>query len=105
MGYFSKGICSPSSRASVKMQTQNSIVHFPLKHSTNKSKTWSIFLRQLSEKYKLPDPLECLKNDAPEKSIYKEMILTKITAYYESELRKNSVSNSSMKYLNIVAWG
>ena len=82
-----------------------SIVNYLLKQSTNNSITWSIFIRQLSEKYKLRDPSECLKTDAPEKSEYKEMILTKITAFYENELRKNSISNSSMKYLNVSVWG
>ena len=40
-------------------------------------RTWSIFLRQLSSKYGLNDPLMCLKEDPPDKSAYKEHILTK----------------------------
>ena len=62
---------------------------------------FSIFVRQLSSKYDLPDPADCLQNDAPLKSEYKETVLTKITAFYEKELRQNSQSNSSMKYLNV----
>ena len=59
------------------------IVNYLLKMSTNNSRTWSIFVRQLSQQYNLPDPLDCLRRDAPEKSEYKKMILTKISAFHE----------------------
>ena len=73
--------------------------------STDNSRTWSIFLRQLCSKYGLDDPLTCLKNDPPEKSAFKEHILTKITAFYENELRQISMSNSSMTYMNVSVTG
>ena len=47
------------------------------------------------------DPLECLSRDPPSRSEYKEYVLTKITAYYEEELRIAAGSNSCMKYLNV----
>ena len=81
------------------------IVSYLLKMSTNNSRTWSIFVRQLSNKYNLTDPSDCLKRDAPNKSEFKETILTKITAFYEKELRQNALSNSSMKYLNVSVIG
>ena len=81
------------------------IVKYLLKMSTNNSRTWSIFLRQLSRKYDLPDPSDCLKKDAPSKSEYKELTITKITAFYEKELRQNAQTNSSMKYLNVSVTG
>ena len=37
------------------------IVNYLLKMSTNNSRTWSIFVRQLSQQCNLPDPLDCLK--------------------------------------------
>ena len=76
------------------------IVNYLLKMSTDNSRTWSIFLRQISTKYGLNDPLICLKKDPPEKSTYKEHILTKITAFYENELRLNSLSNSKTSPCN-----
>ena len=81
------------------------IVNNLLKMSTDNSRTWTIFLRQLSSKYGLDDPLTCLKKDPPEKSVFKEHILTKVTAFYEKELRQNSMSNSSMTYLNVSVSG
>ena len=76
-----------------------------LKNSTDNSRTWSIFTRQLSIKYGLSHPLVCLNSDPPEKSTYKELILTKITSYYERELRENSSSNSCMSFLNVSVTG
>ena len=77
------------------------IVNYLLKSSTENSRTWSIFLRQLCQMYGLADPLHCLKKDAPKKSEFKEEVRTKITAFYEKELRKNAENNSNMTYLNI----
>ena len=45
----------------------------------------------LSLRYELDEPL--LK-DPPKKSVYKELILTKITAYYERKLRADAKGNS-----------
>ena len=55
--------------------------------------------------YGLTDPLQCLQSDPPQRSVYKEHILTKITAFHEKELRQNSVSNSNMMYLNVSVSG
>ena len=69
------------------------------------SRTWSKFIENLSRKYGLPDPLSCLKTDPPEKAEYKEVILTKIAAYHEKEMRNLSKNNSRMKYLNTSVLG
>ena len=81
------------------------MIIFDHKMSTENSRTWTIFLRQLCMMYGLADPLQCLKFDAPKKSIYKEEVLTKVTAFYEKELRINSATNSSMTYLNVSVSG
>ena len=47
------------------------------------------------------DPIECLKEDAPTKSSFKELIETKITAFYEKELRTQALENSCMKFFNV----
>ena len=83
----------------------NEIVKYLLKMSTENSRTWSIFIRQLSTRYGLSDPLLCLNSDPPQKSVYKEHILTRITAFHETELRQKALSNSCMTYLNVSVSG
>ena len=77
------------------------IVKYLIETSSENSRTWSLHLKHLSGKYGLPDPLQCLRLDAPVKSEYKENILTKISAYYEKSLRENAANNSKMLFLNV----
>ena len=77
------------------------IVRYLLQNSAENSRTWSVHLRYLSQKYGLKDPLDCLKVDAPPKSQYKENVLTKISAHYERLLREMAARNSKMKYLHV----
>ena len=72
--------------------------NYLLKMSTDNSRTWSIFLRQLCQMYGLADPLQCFKNDAPKKSEYKEAVNTKITAFYYKKVRGKAKTNSYMTY-------
>jgi hypothetical protein len=58
-------------------------------------------LIDLSATYKMRAPLECLAVDPPSKSEYREYVLTKITAYYEQELRKAASTNSCIKFLHV----
>ena len=78
-----------------------SIVKYLLETSSINSKTFSIRLRQISQMYEIEDPLTSLSKDLPSKPVYKEYILTKITAFHERELRFNAEKNSRMKYLVI----
>ena len=81
------------------------VVKYLMKNSCENSRTWSVFVKQLSEKYNLDDPIECLDKGPPSKSQYKEYILTKITAFHEKQLRVQSGSNSCMQYLNVSVSG
>ena len=81
------------------------VVTYLISNSCNSSRTWSVFLKQLAEKYSLEDPIECLNKDSPSKSQYKECVMTKITAFHENVLRNQSSSNSCMKYLNVSVTG
>jgi hypothetical protein len=76
------------------------IVKYLLETSSENSRTWSVHFQHLSQKYELPDPLECLRADLIVKSQFKENILTKISFYYEKSLRANAANNSKMLYLN-----
>ena len=55
--------------------------------------------------YGLADPLQCMYSDPPKKSQYKEHILTRVTAFHETELREKAKTNSNMKYLNVSVSG
>ena len=81
------------------------IVKYLLENSCDSSRTWSIHVRHLSNRYGLEDPLICLRKDAPAKAAYKEAVKTKITAYFETQLRIAASQNSLMTYLNVAATG
>ena len=49
----------------------------------------------------LEDPSQYLKRDPPKKSEFRELNLTSISSYYESELRAQARSNSRMQFLNV----
>ena len=53
----------------------------------------------------MEDPLISLRKDAPAKAAYKEAVKTKITAYFETQLRIAAAQNSLMTYLNVTAMG
>ena len=77
------------------------IVNYLSKNACENSRTGSEFINQLSQKYGLDELSKCLLIDPPKKSQYKEAILTKVTAFYEAELRSEAAHNSCMDYLNI----
>ena len=72
-----------------------------LQNSGKNSRTWSIHVRNLSEKYEIEDPLISLERDPPEKSQFKEFIQTKICVFYEKSLRDAAKTNSKMTYFNV----
>ena len=77
------------------------IVKYLLQNSQKNSRTWSIHVRNLSEKYEIEDPLISLERDPPEKSQFKEFIQTKICVFYEKSLRDAAKTNSKMTYFNV----
>ena len=81
------------------------IVKYLLENSSENSRTWSAHIRHLSRKYGLEDPLISLRRDPPPKSVYKEMIATKITVYHENLLRQSAARNDLIKYLNVSTIG
>ena len=62
-------------------------------------------LRHLCNRYGLENPFVSLCKDPPNKSEYKELITTKITVYFENELRQLASTNTCMEYLNVSAFG
>ena len=78
-----------------------SIVKYLVENCPSNSRTWSNHVKFLSLQYQIPDPLECLNNEPPNKTYFKEFVLTKVCAYHENNLRQMAVQNSRMKYLNV----
>ena len=81
------------------------IVKYLFENTSENSHTWSAHLKHLSKMYGLEDPLLCLRKDPPSKSLYKEHVMTKITAFYENRLRVAAAKNSQMTFFNVAALG
>ena len=81
------------------------VVKYLLSNAPENSRTWSAHIKYLSNKYKMWDPVDCLKRDPPRKSEYKEYVNTKIATYFEKHLRTAATENSCMKYLNVSLTG
>ena len=62
-------------------------------------------MKQLSARYNLEDPSKSLAKDPPSQSQFKEQIITRITAFYEKELRIEASHNSCMEYFNVSVSG
>ena len=81
------------------------ILKYLLKTSLDNSRTWAVHLRHLCKRYGLEDPLVYLSKDPPTRSSWKELIATKITAYFENKLRIAASTNSLMGFLNTYSCG
>ena len=81
------------------------ILKYLLKTSLDNSRTWAVHLRHLCKRYGLEDPLVYLSKDPPTRSSWKELIATKITAYFENKLRSAASTNSLMGFLNTYSCG
>ena len=77
------------------------IIKYILATSYENSNTWAMNMRHIAKMYNLEDPLVCLQKDPPRKSSFKELVITKITAFHENELRQKAKSNTLMQYLNV----
>ena len=81
------------------------IVKYLLEEAPENSRSWSIYLRNLCELYKLPQPLDMMSSPLMSKESFKTLIMTKITVHHENELRSLACNNSKMKYFNVATRG
>ena len=82
--------------------TVHQLVKYILKMSSSNSTTWSNHIQLLCLKYGLPSPLFLMENEiAWPKSTWNCLVKTKVTIFFENELRRKSKSNSKMNYLNV----
>ena len=63
--------------------------------------TWCNHIQLLCEKYSLPSPLQLLQYPACKQRDWKCLVKTRITAWYERELRLRASCSSKMSYLNV----
>ena len=83
----------------------NTLVTFHKMCSSN-STTWSNHLQLLCLKYDLSSPLSLLQSAAPwSKDSWTCLVKTKVTIWYENDLRRRSLRNSKMIYLNVQLCG
>ena len=85
--------------------TIHKVVKYILQMTSEKSTTWSCHLRLISLKYGLPDPLTLLDTGHWSKTKWKTLTKTKITVFFENQLRSQAMQNSKMKYLNVQILG
>ena len=81
------------------------LVLYLLENMDKNSRTWSTHLSNVAEIYGITPPIELIRRPPPTKESFKEYVMTKITAFHESELRQLAVNNSKMKYLNVATLG
>ena len=81
--------------------TVNAMAKYILQMSDISSTTWCNHINILCRKYGLPPPLSLLQQPPRTKKYWKELTWTRITVWYENKLRKGSLQNSKMQYLNV----
>ena len=81
-------------------------VKYILMMCSQHSTTWSNHINLLCLKYGLPCPLHLMESTTVwPRQDWKSFVTTKVTAYHEMEQRKNSVTNSRLKNLNVSLLG
>ena len=81
--------------------TVHKVVKHVLMMSRSNSATWSNHVQQLCLKYGLPSPLALIQTPAWPKHSWSCLVKSRITNWYETHFRQQSLCNSKMKYLNV----
>ena len=81
------------------------IVKYLLMMSDSSSLTWSAHLRLLFQMYNLPDPLALMHGDLWPKERWKMVLKKSVVSYHEFDLRRKSLTNSKLEFLNVQATG
>ena len=85
--------------------TVHEMVKYILTMCDENSTTWSNHIRILCLRYGLPSPLMLLNSTPWSKQSWKDLTVTRITAWHEREMRGLASQNSKMKYLNVQVTG
>ena len=102
LGLFHNILSNPS-------RTVFLMIKYILMMSSSNSTTWANHVQLLCLKYGLPCPLSLLRQSEVTPCICKEdwniLVKTRVTVWYERELRNQALQNSKMKYLNVSLTG
>ena len=85
--------------------TVHDMVKYILTMCDENSTTWSNHISIICLRYGLPSPLVLLDSPPWSKQSWKDLTVTRITAWHEREMRTLASQNSKMKYLNVQAIG
>ena len=85
--------------------TVYAIVMYILKMCSSTSTTWANHVQLLCLQYELPCPLALLQGALWSKEDWNTLVKTKIMIWHEKKLRRLSLSNSKMTYLNVELHG
>ena len=86
--------------------TLHSVVKYILKMCPESSLAWSNHVQILCKKYNLPGPLYLLESGpAWSHERWKVLVKTKITVWFEKELRIKALTNRNLQYLNVQLLG
>ena len=69
------------------------------------SVTWCNHVQLLYKKYSLPSPLQLLQQPPCKQGDWKCLVKTRVTAWFERDLRLRASCNSKMSYLNVLLSG
>ena len=73
-----------------------------LKMCPDTSLTWSNHVQILCKKYSLPSPLHLLESSSAwTEAQWKCLVKTRVTAWFEADLRRQALPNSKLEYLNV----
>ena len=75
------------------------IAKYILTTSKDSSKSWFLHIRDITQQYGLPHPLQLMENP-PSKERFKKLIKSKVNDYWEYKLRKSSSSLKSLRFFN-----
>ena len=76
----------------------HSIVKYMLMMCTESSVTWCNHIQLLCRKYSLPSPLQLLQHPPCKQEDWKCLVKTRVTAWYERDLRHKAGCNSKMTW-------
>ena len=77
------------------------IVQYLLDNSPSNSRTWSMHLKFLSEKYDLPSPSSLMKQEPMTKTAFKTMVRSKIIKFHEDKLKEKASTDENLIYFNV----
>ena len=81
------------------------VVRYILVHAEENSRCWGIFIRHLTRRYNLPDPLTLLDSNPPSKGSWKSTCSAAIYSFHENDLQTKASVNDRLTKLHVSLQG